>query len=355
MKKIVGILAAAAVAASAFAADVSAATKLSGSLFSYNADKTFGMFTERNDSHDYAQPNMTFSVSDDRVGATVKLTTNNYGGDSNGVVLTTQTIWFKPFDVLKVTVGNFDVALNKETIDYTESKTALGGNGFLASVNVEGFGLDLGLSGHEGNWFEKKDGVDPVLRQFFVKAGYSADFGNIGAFVSFNDDEKDSSGNNLIYNATSKATGAIKRIKFGAGYAKNFDGINMFVNVVGYMGDKFDWVRPEVFVNGSVEDFGFAVFAAPVIFTNSDLNYKTQLEVVAKLTYKIDAVTAYAYFKDGNIMNDKFVSTIKLGAQGSIGAMGWNIWAQIDTNSLNTAKTDTATAFSLPFELTFAF
>ena len=134
MKKIVGIIGAAAVLVSSiFAADVAAATKINGSLFSYDAAKTFSMFKEGNDSHDYANPNITFSISDDKAGATVKLTTD---GDDTAVKMTTQTIWFQPIDALKITLGNHDVALNKEQIDWTESVTGLGGNGYLISVNV---------------------------------------------------------------------------------------------------------------------------------------------------------------------------------------------------------------------------
>ncbi len=117
MKKIVGILAAAAVAASAFAADVSASTKIGGRLFNYEGN-TVKFLTEKNDSHDYANPNMTFSISDEKAGATVKLTTD---GDKKNVAMTTQTIWFKPIDALKITVGNFDIAKNQKTINYTES------------------------------------------------------------------------------------------------------------------------------------------------------------------------------------------------------------------------------------------
>ena len=359
MKKIVGILAAAAVATSVFAADVSAATKIGGKLFSYESEHTdstthalvpttIGVFTENNESHDYANPNISFSISSDKAGAAVKLTTD---GKTKTVSMTTQTIWFKPIDALKLTAGTFDVALNKETICYTESITGLGGNGLLVSVNVEGFGLDLGLAANEAFWLTKKDGTsDPEIKNFFAKAAYSADFGTIGGYIAFNKTYNPwEYFNNFVVDTKA---GAINNMMFGAGYANNFNGINMFVNVVGYMGNKFDWIRPEAFVSGSVEDFGFAAFVAPLIWVNSDLNKKAELEVVAKLSYKIESVTAYAQFQDTNILADKFASTIKVGASGSCGAMGWNIWAQIDTGKGDAKdKLD----FSVPFELTIAF
>ena len=340
MKKIVGIIAAVAmIATSVFAADISAATKISGSIFGIDKDKKVEMLNERNDSHDYANPNFSMSVSGDKAGASVNITTNNYGGSNEGVSLTSQSIWFKPFDAFTVKVGNFDVALNKEQIDWTESKTGLGGNGFLFSINTSGFGLDFGLTGHEGAWFSKADGTDAVLKQFFFKVAYGADFGNIGAFASFNDDNEDGK------NGTSKAS-TIKNIKFGAGYRNNFDGLDVFLNVVGWMGDKFDWIRPELYLSGSVDSFGYSLFAAPQIWTNGDLNKSTELELIAKVTFGMDGFTPYAYFKAANILASTFNATIKVGANGSIGAVGWNTWAQFEVADK---------AFSVPFELSLSF
>ena len=125
MKKIVGILAAAAIATSVFAADVSASTKIDGILFSYDNAKTFSLLKEGNGSHIYAQPNMTFSVSDDKAGATIMLTSDT-DSDSTDVRLYKQTIWFKPVDAVKITLGNIDVALNKESIKWTESAYNVG-------------------------------------------------------------------------------------------------------------------------------------------------------------------------------------------------------------------------------------
>ncbi len=391
MKKIVGILSAAAVlATSVFAADVSAATKISGSLFGYDADKNVTLLNERDDSHEYAQPNMTFSASDEKAGATIKLTTHNYGGDNRGVLLREQTIWFKPLDALKLTVGNFDVALNKEQIDWTESVTGLGGNGFLATVDVNGITLDAGFEAHEGNWLSKKDGEDdPAIKAFFLKAGYSADFGSIGAYVKFNGAENKFKAAEDKADAATKAAGgdaakiakaiadyeadvlaamnaphttifqpkdgAISSTQFGVGYKNTFDPITLFVNFVGFMDDKFEWIRPELYVSGNVDALGFQLFAAPLIIVDSDVKDGLDakdispifFEALAKVTYKIDEVTTYAYFKDANLLAKDFAATIKLGAQGNLGAMGWNIWAQIDAAE--------KTGFSVPVEFTFSF
>jgi len=383
MKKIVGILAAAAIATSVFAADVSAATKIGGKLFHYDADKTIGLLTENNDSHDYAQPNITFSVSDEKAGATVKLTTD---GSDKAVKMTTQTIWFKPVDMLKITAGTFDIALNKETIDYTESVTGLGGNGFLATVDVSGFTLDVGFEANGADWLSKKDADDdPTIKKFFIKGAYSADFGNIGAYVKFNGaEDKLTKAFKDVNDAADAAAlekalkgladilgkpyttilkpkdGAISSVEFGAGYKNTFDPITMFVNVVGFMDDKFEWIRPEVFVTGNMDAFGFSAFVAPAIIVDSDVKDELDaadispifLETLAKVTYQLDACSLYAYFKDANLLAKDFAATIKLGANGSLGAMGWNIWAQIDTGK---GADKDKTEFSVPFELTFNF
>ena len=362
MKKIVGILAVGALfATSVFASDISAATKIKGNIFSRGADEAVKLFSQGNDSHDYANPNLSMSISDDNFGASLKLTTNGYEGDGSGgkkdVAQTTQTIWFKPVDALKISIGTYDLALNKEQIDWTESVTGLGGNGYVFSINAAGVGLDFFLNEGDNNafWFDKaKNADDPTLKEFGFKFGYSADFGSIGAFVDIN-----RSGNRWTYhdNLTTgnnngsffdpKAEGAIKNMLFGAGYNNTFSGVKTFLNVVGYMGENFDWLRPELYVSGAADAFGYSLFAAPVIWTNSDLNKDFEMELVAKVTYALDGFTPYAYFKSNNLLANQFAATIKLGANGSVGGMGWNTWLQLDVAD--------KTAISVPFELTVGF
>lgn len=378
-------MAAAAIATSVFAADVSAATKMKGQLFSYDNAKNFGIFTQSNDSHDYANPNITFSISDDKAGATVKLTTDGKEA-TEGIRQTTQTIWFKPVDALKVTVGSFDQALNKEQIKWTESAANLGGNGLLLSLNVEGFGLDFGLEEVDGDpvsykdglaayWFLKEDGKDDAsIKPFFIKASYAADFGTVAGFVDFNHSGRSRpyAGHDYLFNMindgkplagyTSK-DGAIKEIFFGAGYNNTFNGINVFVNVLGLMADKFEWVRPEVYVAGSADAFSYKLFAAPTIFMDSDWRKANKdadgddraaadLQILAYAQYALDATTVYARFDDVNVLAKKFTSEIRLGAQGSVGGMGYNAWLQINTGKGDKQdKVDIA----VPFELTISF
>ena len=401
MKKIVGILAAAAIATSVFAADVSASTKIDGTLFSYDgASKAFSLLSEFNGSHPYANPNMTFSVSDDKAGATIKLTTdtdkggiydqwNNFGvndadktvawkGEGNKALgrtivgIESQTIWFRPFDALKITIGNVDVALNKESIKWTESVYAVGDGqdraGYALSIGVDSFSLDLGMQAWNTTWFDKVDGVDdPQIGETFVKAAYSADFGTIGAYVELNRFCVSGKGRrsygqweDYLYNLQPKADGAIKDVTFAAGYRNNFNGIDLFVNVGGYMDDKFEWIRPEIFIGGNVDAFGYKAFVAPFIFLDGD--YKDKLDamdrkafgcqLLFRVQYALDAATVYARFDDLDLLAKKFTSEIRFGAEGSVGCMGYDIWLQI-----NTGKGDDQDKvnISLPFQLKVNF
>ena len=384
MKKIVGILAAAAIATSVFAADVSASTKLDGAIFSYDGDsKAFSLLGEFNGSHVYANPNMTFSISDDKAGATIKLTTDtdkagimdkwNPDGDGNAALgktvvgLESQTIWFKPIDALKITLGNVDVALNKESIKWTESAYAVGDGqdraGYAFSIGVDAFSLDLGMQAWNTTWFDKIDGEDdPRIGETFVKAAYSADFGTIGAYVELNRFSVDGKGRRSygqwerLFNLQPKDDGAIKDVVFAAGYRNNFDGIDLFVNVGGYMDDKFEWVRPEIFVGGNVDAFGYKAFVAPTIFTDADykdtLDNPLELQLLVRVQYALDAATVYARFDDVDILAKKFTSELRFGAEGSLGCMGYDIWLQVNTGC---GDEQDKVNISLPFQLKVNF
>ena len=329
MKKIITAVAAVAMATTMFAADFAAGTKILVNVFQKDGDN-IGVLSQFNDSHAYANPNFVFNASGDKAGATLKITSD--GGDA-APVLKEQAIWVKPFDMLKITVGAYDIALNKETIDWTESITALGGEGFLASLNIDAFSMDVGLNNGDsgtqypwGAWWLSNNGTDTTIAHTFAKFGYSADFGSIGAYVALNHDC------GQRYNPQDTFYMAYKNkdnLSFAAAYKGSFGPVNAFVNVVGGMfSNKFEWIRPEVFVNGSVDSFGYALFAAPGIYMAEGKN--AECEVVTKLTYGINGVTPYFYFKDANVLAESFGCTIKLGVSGSVSPVNYDACVQLD-------------------------
>ena len=376
MKKIIAITAMVAAAAGiAFAADVSAATKINGNVMSYDgAKESFSLLKEGNDSHDYANPNLVFSIEGEKAGATIKLTTD---GSNLNVAQTTQTIWFKPIDLFKVSVGKYDIALNKEQIDWTESETGLGGNGFVFSVNTSGFGLDVMFNeGDFNQWFTKDKDTDALIKEFAVKASYGADFGTVGAFFDYTGKTKDEdavAATDATYGwvdgdddpstiptwgvvspakAATEATYKDAEMKFGAGYRNNFAGVDVFGQVVGkVIGSKFTYIRPELYASGSAGDLGYSAFVAPKIYTDGS-DTDPEVELVAKLTYKVGEVTPYVYFKDKNLLAKKFTSTVKAGVNGNLDGMGWNVWLQLDTGK---GADQNKVNVSVPFELTISF
>ena len=152
MKKIVGILSAAAVlAASVFAADLTGAVRLEGELFNYNGttEEVKALVIKPNQQM-YWGP-LTLSVSSDRAGGTMKMC--DEGSDKLSVGK--WAIWFKPMDMLKVNLGTIDKSMNTESITY--GKRVLNYESFGASldVNVDAFSATLSVvPGKATYWFD---------------------------------------------------------------------------------------------------------------------------------------------------------------------------------------------------------
>jgi len=149
MKKIVGILAAAAIAASVFAADVSAGVRLEGSLFNYAGGNVTALTLKHNNQYYHAP--IAFSISGEKAGGTLKLTDQDRGNfgktvdpaatgaDADAIIKSSAwQIWIKPIDVLKLTFGCYKNVLNQETIGWYRTDSSIGDDGgALASWVVD--------------------------------------------------------------------------------------------------------------------------------------------------------------------------------------------------------------------------
>ena len=238
MKKIVGILAAAAVlATSVFAADVSAKVRVTGDIFSYDGtaiDKkegkaagSFSALRAATVSHAYDAPYATLSTSTDNAGASVNFTTGDDGTTDLGV--SNVQVWFKPIDVLKIQAGHHDLAMNKETIDWT-STNSYGTFGYSLGFAQDALSLNVALGTGNNGWFfqdvvaNKKDSTSPnaaYINDLYANFAYSADFGTISAMFEYKGKNWSDSGCNP------------DTIKFGAGYKNTFDALTFFADVVG--------------------------------------------------------------------------------------------------------------------------
>jgi len=255
MKKIVGILAAAAVlATSVFAADVSAKVRVGGKIFDMDATKTnkdldeangFSLLNADTISHTYDAPFATLTTSTDNAGGTVK-----FVGDENGLKAGDVQVWFKPIDVLKIQAGSQDFAMNKETIDWTQhhGEQAYDTYGYSLGFAQDAISANIAFGTGRGGWFfedpiakygTKEEPATAYVKDLYANFAYGADFGTISAFFRYRG--KSLEGIDTVKAQAAAATPDFSKVKvkynpteinFGAAYKNTIDALTFFVNVV---------------------------------------------------------------------------------------------------------------------------
>ena len=335
MKKIVGILSAAAVlAASVFAADVSAAIKFNGSLFDVkfaeNAKPQFIKVEEPKAQKGHGQTGIDLNVSTDKAGASL-IIGNGYGGTPT-TSYQGYKLWVKPVDAIKINLGNLDYCLNKESIDYAGCLNGAGDSGLSADITVSGLTINLILNpGINKNWYDGE-----VLGNTAVMVKYGADFGTIGAaWIGAPDTE-----------AEVKKSFATNTLSVG--YSNTFGGVSMFADAALIITDKLTNVKADAFAKGNVDAFGYAAY---VDFDFDVVSSKVSgVQAKAKLTYALDSFTPYLYVKNGNILADKFLMTVKPGVTFNIGAASVDIAADFTISAEKGGS-----ALSVPFGVSMGF
>ena len=362
MKKIVGLLAAAAVlATSVFAADVSAKVRVGGKIFDMDATKTnkdgneangISLFNADTISHTYDAPFATLSTSTDNAGATVK-----FVGDEDGIKAGDVQVWFKPIDLLKIQAGSHDLAMNKETIDWTEhhGEQAYGTYGYSLGFAKDAISANVCFGTGDNGWFFQdaiaKYGTDEepatsYINDLYANFAYGADFGTISAFFRFQG-KKFEAGKKYSLDETdgkikskdddSSITFSPDTVSFGAGYKNTIDALTFFVNVVGKNKAAASDKEAAEATAGIVTDkdgkprsaFGFGVdafvqYAQDALTVKGFVKYDTAdfghlnskkdvdimadnntiLELLARVDYKLDnGIGLFAYFKNANLLN----------------------------------------------------
>ena len=238
MKKIVGIIGAILLASSVFAVDFSAGVRLQGSLFNYN-DGAITMFQEHHENQFYQKP-ISFAVNGDQAGGQLKLTDVT----GNDVLSDAWSIWFKPADALKITVGRWSTNLNQEHIGWCNSDSGIESDGYALSLGMDGFSWDLFLASGNNNWFvsKPKDG-DAAVAELYTKFQFGADFGTVNAFFN--------------------AMNTFKDFRFGAGLNLSVLPVGLWFNFIGtYAANDFQRIRVEADVSGAIDSIGYEVFVA---------------------------------------------------------------------------------------------
>jgi len=163
MKKIVVGFAAIAMAASMFAVDFAARTVMEGSIASGTVDLngddakegTFNFWNlSKKDQKD--EDALVVRVNGDKAGAHFRFW-YNYAGDDAAPKVRTTYLWFKPIDMLKITVGDVSVGTYKESMDWWktpagEAAAAHGRWTWSGFATVEGSGISAELTPIAGLW-----------------------------------------------------------------------------------------------------------------------------------------------------------------------------------------------------------
>jgi len=281
MKKIVGILAAAAVlATSVFAADVSAKVRLDGDIFSYDSTTidakdgkvagSFKMLRTSTQARPYWSPYVTLSTSTDEAGAQILFIEEDDGNQN--IKMDRSNVWFKPLDMLTVKVGFQDYKMNVESIDYSPVPTGEEDWGYAISYAQDAISANVFLVTGNNGWFfqdavaantTSKEPSAAYLKNLYINGAYEADFGKISAMFQYkgkhwdledvaevaateahygwvdHDDDPQTAEEWQLIPATVKVpahkepkTFYTDVIRFGAGYSNTIDNLSFFADVV---------------------------------------------------------------------------------------------------------------------------
>jgi len=318
MKKIVGILAAAAIAASVFAADVSAGVRLEGSLFNYAGGNVSALTLKHNNQYYHAP--IAFSISGEKAGGTLKLTDldANNGDKTAPVVSSAWQIWIKPIDVLKLTVGCYKNVLNQETIGWYRSASSIGnddgtlGSWVVGLTPVDGLSIDLLFAKKFGEaWF-----ANNAVGELGLIFKYSADFGTIGVLFDANDN--------------------FKSLKFGASFAGSADSFSYFINALGFYGNSaFEKVRVELFGAFSQDALSVKLFVPADIKLGNTNDVMAMLDIgaVFRLDYALDNCTLFVEIADDDFLTNAFSMSIYPGIKTNVGACAIELGVKLGASS----------------------
>ena len=174
MKKIVSILAVAALATSVFAADVAAQFKVGTNLYANKAVLTSPASSGWDDNNTF------FKLTGNLDAAGAEIHVSDVDATLYGI-----SLWFSPIENLKVTVGNNTVGtIEKGTFAWWAQSVKLENvNGIKVNYNIGDLGLEF-LSANNALLDFNNSGYD-VVGDFWLAATYGlGDAGTIQAFVS---------------------------------------------------------------------------------------------------------------------------------------------------------------------------
>ena len=374
MKKIVGILGAAVMlASSVFAADMAAKVYMTGNVagrtFKEDATEDYFWNLAKQDQKDADA--LVISTNGDKSGANFQFWYNYDGSGSANLVVRSTNLWFKPIDMVKVTVGDLSVGTYKEMIDWW--KVAVGnsasahnswgtGGRWSSYATVEAAGLNVEVTPISG--LTVSAGIAPgagnngltFTKDSFSYAAWGAlaqyDLSGltglpVSAAISWRDSGKD----------------GYKILAVGGDYGSKWsDGFYGFLNARFFF-EKLASSEDKTTLTGIALDnyekyqHGALKVAvrAPVTIRVSDPSY---LCYEIKVTYGLGAYTPYldiendnAITFDSNFGTNLIKTAIQPGVSFNVGSCSIDVGVNVDFSGAKDGKI----AWSVPFQLGVAF
>ena len=400
MKKIVGILAAAATfASSVFATDFAARAVMGGNIAGGDKDKVTIWSLSETEQKDADA--LVVSVNGDNAGAQFQMWYKYDASGSAPLNIRNTNIWFKPIDMLKVTVGDVSVGTFKEKIDWWKVGSGERADAhqpwtYSGYASVEGSGLSLELTPIAGLLLNAGVTAKPgtnfatIGKDSFEYAAYGAvaqytfaDF-PLSVAISWRDAVK----------VEGKEKKTEKILAVGAEYGSHWsDGFFGMLNVRMRFEDvKYKYIDKEVTKPGEILErtWDCGTVLSAIVFDDyfkysvAGLSIQLRAPVTIRLvddmddklkasafgysdpswmayelyvSYPIDAVTTYLDVENDNAItfNDKFADkvlqmNIKPGVKFNVGACALDMGVQI---SLKEGAKDVS--WSVPFTAALAF
>ena len=310
MKKIVGIIAALAMAGAVFAVDIASMIHgwtdlLSMDLATEGSKPSFlGVRDPFDRQYAWYSTGIKFSVAADKCGGSFEV--NHRDAEVMSV-----NAYVQPTDAVKIAVGKIGLATNAETIDYTKLRAFDDGKeGWAIDLTpVDGLTINTMLvTGNARSWGWAFWGANGKIGETGVKIGYSADFGSVFALIDYADPVTDIS----------------------AGYSGNFGGIGIFADFAYTMKENDNSLGVDLFVDGHADAFGYKVYVKFARGLDTEVN---QLCAKFRGSFALDFGNAYLRVVTVNALADDFPIQVQPGLEFNIGAASLDVGFQFDMNS----------------------
>ena len=310
MKKIVGIIAALAMAGAVFAVDI--ATMIHGwtDLLSMDLEtdgakpEFMGVRDPFDRQYAWYSTGIKFSVAADKCGG-------SYEVNHRDAEVMSVNAYVQPTDAVKFAVGKIGLATNVETIDYTKLRAFEDKEGWAIDLTpVDGLTINTMLvTGAARGWGWKFWGSNGKIGETVAKIGYSADFGSVFALIDYADPVTDIS----------------------AGYSGNFGGVGIFADVAYTMKDNANSLGLDVFVDGHADAIGYKVYAKFERGLDAETN---ALLLKVRGSYALDFGNLYLGVRIPNALQDEFFPVqIYPGLEFNVGAASLDVGFQFNMNT----------------------